>query len=81
MYKRQALYLKHPNHDDQLLPDGDTPLQTGDQLLICGRVSAETHMRWTANNSHALNYICYGVDRPSGSLWRWLSAPRRKGST
>ena len=76
-----ALYLKHPNHDDRLLPDDDTPLQTGDQLLICGRVSAETHMRWTANNSHALNYICYGVDRPSGSLWRWLSARHRKGST
>jgi hypothetical protein len=51
-------------------------LQVGDQLLICGDESAEKHMRWTARNAHALIYICTGYDRPSGSLWRWLSAYR-----
>lgn len=75
-----ALYLKHQNHDELLVPDNDTPLRVGDQLLICGHATAETHMRWTARNTHALNYICTGHDRPSGSLWRWLSA-RRNGTS
>jgi len=71
-----ALYLRHQNHEELLLPEDETPLQIGDQLLICGQETAETHMRWTAGNSHALSYICHGYDRPSGSLWRWLSARR-----
>ena len=71
-----TLYLRHQNHKELLLPEDKTPLQIGDQLLICGQASAETHMRWTAGNSHALSYICNGYDRPSGSLWRWLSARR-----
>lgn len=76
-----ALYLKHQNHDELLVPDNDTPLRVGDQLLICGHATAETHMRWTARNTHALNYICTGHDRPSGSLWRWLSARRNSRSS
>ena len=74
------LYLKHVNNHEQLLPTDETPLQVGDQLLICGHPSAETHMRWTALNFHALNYICTGCDRPSGNLWRWLSARRNDSS-
>ncbi len=73
-----ALYLLHQDKQELLLPTDDIPLQIGDQLLICGHESAERHMRWTARNTHALNYICSGYDRPSGSLWRWLSA-RRNG--
>jgi voltage-gated potassium channel len=71
-----ALYLLHQNHQEQLLPADDIPLQIGDQLLICGQESAERHMRWSARNTHALSYICSGYDRPSGSLWRWLLARR-----
>jgi Trk K+ transport system NAD-binding subunit len=70
------LYLKHQDYQELLLPPDETPLQVGDQLLICGQKSAETHMRWTARNAHALSYICTGSDRPSGNLWRWLSACR-----
>ena len=66
------LLLKR-QHDDFLVPANDTILQPGDQLLFCGRKGAETHMRWSANDFNALNFICSGVDRPSGSLWRWLS--------
>jgi hypothetical protein len=64
------LYLRRANHTELLLPEDDTVLQTGDQLLICGRRHAETHMRWTARNFHALNFICTGFDRPSGAVWR-----------
>ncbi len=70
------LYLRHQDHQELLLPTDETPLQVGDQLLICGDESAEKHMRWTARNAHALIYICTGNDRPSGSLWGWLSAYR-----
>ncbi len=66
------LLLKR-QHDDFLVPTNDTLLQPGDQLLFCGRKEAEIHMRWTANDFNALNYVCTGLDRPSGLLWRWLS--------
>jgi voltage-gated potassium channel len=73
-----ALYQRRQDHQEWLLPTDDMPLQIGDQLLICGHESAERHMRWSARNTHALSYICSGYDRPSGSLWRWLSARRNK---
>ena len=67
------LYIKHADNNECLLPEADTRLQPGDQLLFCGRQGAEKHMRWTAHNFHALSYICTGDDSPSGVLWRWLS--------
>ncbi len=70
------LYIKHPNNEELLLPEDETPLQPGDQLLFCGQRHAEMHMRWTANNFNALNYICTGYDRPSGAIWRLLSRGR-----
>jgi len=72
------LYLKHADHSEILLPEDDTPLQDGDQILFCGQDDAETHMRWTARNLHVLNYICSGYDQPSGALWRWLDARRQR---
>ena len=78
-----ALFLTHADNNDLLLPEGDTPLQIGDQLLFCGRHQAEQRMRWSAHNFHALNYICTGEDRPSGTVWRWLSRrqDRKAGTT
>ena len=69
-----AFYIKHTNYDEELLPENDIQLQIGDQLLFCGQTDAEIHMRWSASNLHALNYISSGYDLPSGSLWRWLDA-------
>ncbi|MDX1696926.1 MAG: NAD-binding protein, partial [Thiohalobacterales bacterium] len=68
-----ALYLKRANHDERLTPENDTVLQHGDQLLFCGLPHAETHMRWTTHNYHALRHICTGEDRPVGTIWRLLS--------
>jgi Trk K+ transport system NAD-binding subunit len=68
-----TLYVKRANQDEILAPDDDMALQPGDQLLFCGRRHAETHMRWTTHNYHALYYICTGQDRPIGTLWRLLS--------
>ncbi|MGB5473304.1 MAG: NAD-binding protein [Gammaproteobacteria bacterium] len=67
------LYLKRADQSELLLPEEDTPLHPGDELLFCGRRHAETHMLWTANNDHALNFICTGRDRPSGAIWRLFS--------
>ncbi len=66
------LLLKR-QYDDYLVPTNDTFLEPGDQLLFCGRKGAETHMRWSANDFNALNFICTGFDSPSGFLWRRLS--------
>jgi hypothetical protein len=35
-------------------------------------------MRWSVNNFHAINFICTGFDRPSGTVWRWLSRRREQ---
>ena len=75
-----ALYLKHADNNEVLLPGNDIQLREGDQLLICGQADAETHMRWSAHNLHALNYICSGYDHPSGTLWRWLNARNQRRS-
>jgi len=73
-----ALYLKHADNNEILLPGNETQLQEGDQMLFCGQADAETHMRWSARNLHALSYICSGYDTPSGSVWRWLSSARQR---
>ena len=75
-----ALYVKDIDHREKLLPEGDRRLQIGDQLLICGQPDAETHMRWSAHNLHALTYICTGKDSPCGSLWRRLDAREQASS-
>jgi Trk K+ transport system NAD-binding subunit len=75
-----ALYLKHADNNEILLPGNETRLQAGDQLLFCGQADVETHMRWSTRNLHALSYICSGYDAPSGSLWRWLDAHKQHRS-
>ncbi len=72
------LFLQHADNNDVLLPGDDIRLQANDRLLFCGRHPAEQRMRWTAHNFHALNYICTGQDRPSGTVWRWLSRHRER---
>jgi len=67
------LYIKHADNNECLLPEIDTRLQPGDQLLSSGHRGAEKYMRWIAHNFHALGFICTGDNSPSGSLWRWLA--------
>jgi len=72
------LFLQHASNIDVLLPEEDIQLKPGDRLLFCGRHQAERHMRWSAHNFHALNFICTGQDRPSGTIWRWLLRRRER---
>ncbi|MEA3243005.1 MAG: potassium transporter TrkA, partial [Pseudomonadota bacterium] len=56
-----------------LLPDMEECLQSGDQILFCGRQESTYQIRYIVNDHQALDYIQTGVDRPSGTLWRWLT--------
>jgi len=58
---------------DMLLPDMEECLQSGDQILFCGRQESTYQIRYIVNDQQALYYIQTGVDRPSGTVWRWLT--------
>lgn len=66
--------------DQTLLPDPDTELHPDDRILVCGRPGAEARMQWLVRNHNMLNYVRSGVDRPSGYVWRWISAWLRRSS-
>ena len=57
-----------------LLPDMDRVLRGGDQLLFCGRKEAKEQMDHGVHDHQAIDYTRTGIDRPSGSVWRWLTA-------
>ena len=56
-----------------LLPDMEECLQSGDQILFCGRQESTYQIRYIVNDHQALDYIQTGVDRPSGTVWRWIT--------
>ncbi|HHH44163.1 MAG TPA: potassium channel protein [Gammaproteobacteria bacterium] len=59
---------------NRLLPDMEETLQAGDQILFCGLEDALRHTRYIVNDHQALYYVRTGIDRPSGTLWRWLTS-------
>ena len=62
------------NGEQTLLPDPDMELRLDDRILVCGRPEAETHMTRLTRNHNLLDYVRYGVDRPSGYVWRWIAS-------
>ena len=60
-----------------LLPDADTRLQPGDEILVGGEHRAQAFMHWIADNRNVLRYVDSGIEVPGGLVWRWLKA--RKG--
>jgi len=76
-----ALMLVRPGNRT-LLPDGETRLMKGDQLLFCGRYSAHPRMEWSLQNEIALSYIRTGGSKPQGAVWRRLYRhwSRRRGT-
>ncbi len=61
------------------LPDGDTVLRPGDELLLCGTEAALGWLDATLNNEYLLFYVVTGRDLPRGWLLRWLHR-RRHGA-
>jgi len=56
-----------------LLPDMEECLQSSDQILFCGRQESTYQIRHVVNDHRALDYMQTGVDRPGGTVWRWLT--------
>ncbi len=71
------LLLKRGN-TRTLLPDPDTRIQSGDEILVCGKHSAQASMNWITYDYNVLRYIRTGVEAPGGLLWQWLSSLRKK---
>ncbi|MFW5452432.1 potassium channel family protein [Thioalkalivibrio sulfidiphilus] len=86
----QLLKADHPSHDrrpcialllqraeklDVLMAPGDeTPLKHGDRILFCGQYSSAAPMALSLKESHALEFVLTGQDRPEGWIWRLLGA-------
>jgi Trk K+ transport system NAD-binding subunit len=56
-----------------LLPELEECLHPDDQILFCGRQESSYRIRYIVNDKQVLDYIQSGVDRPSGTVWRWLT--------
>ena len=63
---------------EMLLPQGDFPLQRGDQLLFAGTNESRELQLATLVNSNVLDYVMRGRDIPGGWVWERLA---RRGPT
>lgn len=66
-----ALALRR-DESDMLLPDGDTPLVVGDQILFVGSATARAEQELTARNRNVLHYLMTGREE-TGWLWQLLT--------
>jgi Trk K+ transport system NAD-binding subunit len=64
--------------ESMLLPDEDTRLQLGDEILIGGQRHAQAFMRWITDNHNVLRYVRSGIEAPGGLVWRWLNFSKRR---
>lgn len=62
-----------------LMPEMNTVLKPGDELLFCGQHGAADAMRWTLQNQKVLRYVLSGCELPEGMVWRWLVRRRGQG--
>lgn len=70
--KCMPLMIKHAQ-GHTLLPEEDTKLNIGDQILFCGHASANRKMGHAIQNYNTLNYIRTGVELPGGTIWKLFS--------
>ncbi len=56
------------------MPDEDTALSPGDQLLFAGTEESHRRLKWNLMNETALHYIMTGDTLPQTLLGRWLKA-------
>lgn len=64
------LLLLRKEHEEELFPQDEVKLQTGDQLLFAGTIGAYERMKWTLQNRNALRYVQTGKETPTGYFWR-----------
>ncbi|MEO6103412.1 MAG: NAD-binding protein [Pseudoxanthomonas sp.] len=58
---RALCLLLQRGKDKQLLPEPDSILEAGDQLLFCGRDIAESRMKWTLEDPSVMDYLIAGT--------------------
>ncbi|WP_295880496.1 TrkA family potassium uptake protein [uncultured Thiohalocapsa sp.] len=75
---RAVVLLRRRENGRTLLPDPKDRLREGDELLLCGRSTAQSSMRWTLQNVHALTYVLHGASPPRGIVWAWLLRRQRR---
>lgn len=70
--KCMPLMIKH-NRNQTLLPEEDTRINIGDQILFCGRTTASRKMWNIIKNFNTLGYVRTGIEYPSGIIWQLLT--------
>ncbi len=65
----EVLYLQRDDDDHVLLPEDDTPIRAGDELLLTGMPGCRGRFALSIANEHALNYVLTGEDLPGGWVW------------
>jgi Trk K+ transport system NAD-binding subunit len=63
-----------------LMPPPDTPLISGDTLLLAGSHAARSSFDLTVENANALEYVLSGQDSSSGWLWRQMCGRRSRAA-
>lgn len=76
----EVLYLDRDADDHRTVPDGDTILRPGDEILLAGRPGVRSSLALTIANEQTLNYVLTGTDLPGGWIWEKLSASGRRAS-
>lgn len=65
---------------DELLPDPQSRLHVGDEVLLAGSWDVPAQMGWTRSHCTTLAYVLTGEKAASGHLWRWLTGASRRRS-
>jgi hypothetical protein len=60
--------------DVQLMPELETRVQSGDELLFCGRERAAHLLDATLANEYTLRYLMTGTEPARGYFMQWLLA-------
>ncbi|MFT5111182.1 MAG: voltage-gated potassium channel [Parasphingorhabdus sp.] len=58
---------------NSIIPDPNTALKPGDQILFCGDKEAKSTISRSTGNQNLMNYILTGTNRPVGTFWKWVS--------
>jgi len=69
----EVLYLQRDDGEPVVLPEPDTEIRPGDQLLLAGRRAGRRELELTLSNEHALTYVLTGRDLPGGWLWEKIA--------
>jgi len=70
--QRGAEFLAGPDEDDLVLRPNDT-------LLMAGAPGTQYRLDLTLRDEQVLSYVLGGVNRPDGTIWRWIESKRRAG--